>query len=326
MKFFKLNSLPKLLSATLCTTFLATNSFAGEILGISTPYLPSSINIANSRDLISNIILANSSTYLNYSDQNTSNLFRPTKITRNETRTATIWEIEYKENQNLNRVETFDSSIVKNTIKFLAEDYLLAHSATKSFRDSIANIKNLTFRKTEVGFVSRFELTTSDPNFLEVLSKTPLINVDNATILGSERNKSTNLPIYGKYLVEEVVPNSHYALTLNHSYGLGAESNMVSKVRIKKYPDSESRMRAIRSGSIAIIVAPTLREIADAKSDPTLEIITSPFANKNYNMASETLDKSETYDLSHLIVRRSLNPDKNFINFFEFHGLSKSVL
>jgi hypothetical protein len=305
--------------------FLVKNSFAGEILGISTPYLPNTISLIDSDDLVSNIILTNTSTYLNYTSKNYSNLFKPRKIIRNEVGLKTIWDIEYNENQSLNLLEKLNFNKIKSSINYFQKNEFTKTFLTQELSNTLTNIENITFFQTTDGFTSRFTLKSKDANFLTSLSQIPILNTENAEVLSNEITKGTNLPIYGKFLIAESIPDSHFLLIKNYNYGLGSDPNSVEKINIKKYPDSESRMRAIRSGSIAIIVAPTIKEIKDAETDPTLEIIESPFSKKPLKIIKNS-ENNESYDLTHLIVRKSLKPDDNFTNFFELHGLSKSVL
>jgi ABC-type transport system substrate-binding protein len=233
-----------------------------------------------SKDLVSNIILTNTNTYLNYTSENSSSIFKPKKIIRTEVGSKTIWDIDYSEKQNLNRTEKFSFEKIKNSIDYILNDSTINSNLSAKLLNSLKNIEKISFSETTDGFSCRFILNAPDPDFLTALSQIPVLNQENAKDLGAEISKGTNLPIYGKFLISEAVPDSHYLLTKNPSYGLGSDTATIDKVSIKKFPDSESRMRAIRSGSIAIIVAPTINEVRDAETDPTLEIIDSPISKK----------------------------------------------
>ncbi len=301
-----------------------------ETLSISSPYLPSKIQILDSEDLVTNVILSNISSPIYKQSPETSSPLKATKTSRTKDKDNEIWEVQYPNDVPISSTKKMNSSIIKNSISFLREYYRKQESyPTSDIGKSVFNIAEINFSDTSDGFTAKFKLKNTEANFLHSLNSMPIIDKNTAEIMEAELGKGTNLPLFGNFQIKENSPNSHYTLVRNNYFGLNSEKEAIQEVIIKKYENSESRMRSIRSGSVSIILAPTLNEIKDASSDPTLEIINSPFAKQSYKMVVDKkndLDSNEIYDLQHLIIRKSLKTDNNFINFFELHSVILSVV
>ena len=314
--------------AGLILSILSSHCLASDILGISSPYLPDTIYVLDSNDLVSNIVLSNSATFLINSRKESDNPIKQLKITRDKLNSGETWEIEYPNETPLNQTTQFSPKEVKDSVEFFKYSELSKISSIET-QTSLANLDKITFSNTENGFTAKFKTKKADPEFINLLSKLPLVNKDPAEILGLDLGKGTNLPLYGMFQLIEAIPDSHYTLIKNSSFGFNTNSQGIGGFKIKKFTNSEDRMKAIRSGTIGIIVSPTLGEIADANSDPTLEVIPSPFAKRQFKMIQDPASESkenEVFDLTKLIVRRSLHPDQKFRDNFELHGLLKSVL
>lgn len=299
--------------------FCLSPCFAGEILQISAPYLPEQLDYFEDNDLISNIILKNTSSKINTVESDELNPARVKKIIRTNLDNNQVWDLEYSSNTSLNYAEKLTEELIKNSI-----EYAKKHSS-KDISTSLNNIENTLFYNTINGFMCRFILRQEDPGFIKNLSKVPLINNKIANIFGTELGKGTNQAVYGHYTIKEANPESHISLTKNNYFGTNSNTDSVQEIIIKKISDPEARIRQIRSGSSAIIVAPTIQEIEEAKNDPTLLVIDSPFSKKEYRIMADK-DNNYTYDLQHIIIRKALNLDKNFFNNFELHGIDKTML
>lgn len=309
-------------------------AFAADTLGVGTPYLPEKIQMIDSKDLVTNLILNNISTYFAVTKNNPKDDFKPKKMSRTVTTNPTtgkdqeIWDLEYNDGPSISKNKKFDPETIKNSVVFFKDNFPLDSKLEQEQEtiNSIKKISSVDFSNSASGFNVRFRLSEEDPKFISALAKIPLIDEKTAEVFAENLGEGTNLPLNGRFLIKDFEKESQILLIRNSAFGYYPDKSEIDYISVKKYTSAESRMKAIRGGAISIIVIPSLTEINDALNDPTLEVINSPFRDSNYTIPKNIDFSENTFDLNHIIVRRSLNPDENFLKQFQLYGLSKDIL
>ncbi len=285
---------------------------AQEILGIGVPYLPDKLSPLKSDSIVPEAIRLCLVSHFGEGSEKTSLVSQR----RRETRNGQEWVFEYKPNISLNDTTIFEPQIIINTI-----DYFKS-TKEKRFKSVLKNIKSTNFSKDSSLNSLTISLKIPDNDFPQKISNIPLINTSLAYQFKNKIGSGTNMPTYGNFIIKDFRPEDHLTLIKNKQFGLNNNPQGFEVVQFKKYPNDGSRIKALRTGNIMIILVPTLDEIKDSEDDTTLEIIDSPLKgdipNEIYGSESEIL-----IDISKIIVRKSLQTDQSFKDAFRLEGIKK---
>lgn len=314
--------------------FISTNVLANNTLGIGTSYIPEKIELLESKDLITNIIQSNILMYAVEKEGEPKDNFKPHKISRTVGDDVDIWKLEYTNQPPLSKHTVFGPEIIEKSIPFFLEHQeILKNKDNELTIELLKEIKKISINQnTANGFNISFEINKSSLNFINTMAKVPLVDYKLAHILKKELGKNTSVPAYGRYFIKDRSTH-HLHLAKNSYFDYSGTSTYYSKINFTQFDSSEQRLKAIRSGAISMIVAPTLYEIEQIKSDPTLIRLDCPFKNKSLKIIdNESFDKDRTssqihaFDLTSIIVRKSLLLDQFFLKLYQMHGISEKLI
>lgn len=309
---FKTSLLLCCMSFLLASPLVSSPLSAQDILGIGVPYLPKKLNPLKAEELVSEAILLGLVSHFGEGSEKTSFVSER----RRETTNGQEWVFEYKPSISLNDTTTFEPQIIIDTI-----DYFKS-TGEESFKSVLDNIKFANFSKDSSLNSLTIALKVPDNNFPKKISNIPLINTSLAYQFKEKIGSGTNMPTYGNFIIKDFRPEDHLTLIKNHLFGLDNNPQGFEVVQFKKYPNDGSRIRALRTGNIMVILIPTLDEIKDSEGDTTLEIIDSPLKEQAPNDMFG--DQSDTLiDISKIIIRKSLQTDKSFKDTFRLEGIKR---
>lgn len=320
---------------------LKLDVYADDTLGIGTSYLPNQINLLHSNDLVTNILKNNLITYFINKEDAPKDNFKPRQISKSLESDKEFWNFEFIKKPPISQNKYLSPEIIISTFEYFKKNKVLYNiPENKNFIEIIDNVKKITYEEKNINsFLLKMEVAKNNQLFLDHLSVVPLLDAELAEIFGNEIGKNTTMPTFGYFQIKDRNENQ-IDLIRNSYFDYSSDGEKVLKVSFKKFDSSDQRLKAIRSGSISIIVAPSLRELENTKNDPTLLVLDCPFKNLGYsieenqkfdqtdqqNQGLPTENKNVIFDLQSIIVRKSLLLDQFFLKLYQLQSISEKLL
>ncbi len=172
----------------------------------------------------------------------------------------------------------------------------------------------------------KITLTEADPKFDQVLAQIPIIDTNLWNEFGQFAGNGTLVPVVGPFVVKESGENKITRLEKNQRYfkpGLPKSQS----VRFIAFEDDVAALRALRVGSVDLLVVTTPEILKKAMEDRSLRILTSPLCLESSpcSLPSEHWGKNPLAGnriiSDKIVVRSSLELDEQFRGRLDVSGL-----
>jgi hypothetical protein len=314
----------------------SSNAYGNESITIGVPYLPSKIDLLNNTEPVTRIITRNISASL-IKNTGERNPVAAVKIARriDPADQFPLWELEFTRGVPLEHQQSFQPSVIKDSFSSLMMLKEFSGENTSSISKLIESTDSIILSEYSDRFSAIFKLSSHFNSFPEILAKIPLIDHSRAQIFGKSLGESTNLPLYGPFKIMEHRPGEEVRMIRNEYFGFPGDQSHSRSITVKVFKETDTAMRALRTGSISMIALPCSYLIEDAKRDATLRILPSPLSNEaetdwkpilshwKSKGDSETPGQDHEIDIKNIIVRKSMELTPEFIRSFDLKNISK---
>lgn len=243
------------------------------------------------------------------------------------------WYVSIPENLSFPSGRTLSLEELKNSMLLFRDKYRESLPADE-LRRKLNNIKDILVevRREKVGYrvldkkFLRFQLHQSEQEFDRVLAQMPIIESSLWSEFGQFAGSGTLVPVFGPYIVEQNDETEVTQLKSNqHFFKAGIPRS--SSVRFVPFEDDISALRALRVGSIDILLVSTPEILKKAEMDRSLRVLSSPLCpeENSCRLSSDHWGKNPLAGnkiiSDKIIVRSSLELNEQFRGRLDVSGL-----
>ncbi len=241
-----------------------------------------------------------------------------------------VWEIRISSETSFPDGTPLQATSIRDSFLYLKERAKLKSNLPEiSLQQGLINIKNIAVSREELEFANtvraeflKFTLHEADEDFQRILAL-PVFNAEVLKQFSDDVFVGTNISSIGAYQVIENKPGEGVLLEGVDNYHQPGFP-LSKSLDIRSYPEATAALSALRVGSVDIIFLPTAELIKNARKDPTLSVIATPFGKGPWTLSSTSWSGSEEegdeFVPEFIISRKSLKLDHKALAHFDLSG------